>query len=202
MSDNLAYALPRPTGPDVLEELGGRPGPIEIVTSRSQRRARPRIVYALVATAALFVLLLTQLGISIALSDGAYQISALQNTQTELGRSQQKYSEKLQVLSSPQNVANNAAALGMVRNQNPVYLDLASGAVFGTPQAAAPEASASGNLIANSLLGGVPVVTKSAKDAKDAAAGAASAAPGAAAPKSTGTSVPSTTNQLAAPETR
>jgi hypothetical protein len=199
MSDNLAYALPRTTGPDVLEELGGRPRPIEIVTSRSQRRARPRIVYALVATAALFVLLLTQLGISIALSDGAYQISALQNTQTELGRSQQKYSEKLQVLSSPQNVANNAAALGMVRNQNPVYLDLTSGAVFGTPQAAAPEASSSGNLIANSLLGGVPVVTKGAKASK---AATSSSAPGAAAPKSAGASVPSTTNQLAAPETR
>jgi hypothetical protein len=154
----------------------------------------------MIATAALFVLLLTQLGISIALSKGAYQISSLQATQTSLSRSQQKYTEKLGVLSSPQNIANNATALGMVRNQNPVYLDLSTETVYGTPTAATSDAtSASGNLIANSLLKGVPVITKSKKTAD---APATSPTSGAADTKSAGSSVASSANQLAAPETR
>lgn len=211
---NLATLPTRLSGDDVEDDLlgsdlpgGSRPrrGPIEIVTSRVQRQARPRILYALIATAALFVLLLTQLGVSIALSKGAYQISSLQDTQTSLSRTQEKYSEKLQVLSSPQNIANNAAALGMVRNQNPVYLDLSTQRVFGTPTPAAPDKATSGDLIPNSLLKGVPVVTKpQAKDAaKDASAKAAAASgPTGAAETQTGAAKVPSSNQLAAPETR
>jgi hypothetical protein len=195
---------------DLFEAPARRRSPIEIVTSRAQRSQRPRMVYALIATAALFVLLLTQLGISIALSQGAYRISALQNEQTVLSRSQQKYTEKLGVLSSPQNIANNATALGMVRNQNPVYLDLSTQTVYGTPTAASKDAATSDNLVANSLLRGVPVVTKEAKEkaarekaAKEARDSADSkAATGAASSDSTGSSVASSSNQLTAPQTR
>lgn len=188
--------------------------PVEVVASRDQRRARPKVAYALVATAALFVLLLTQLGISIALSDGAYQISALQAEQTELARDQQKFAEQLDVLSSPQNLANNADALGMVRNSNPVYLDLATGAVHGVPAPAEAGPDGTGdNLIGNTLLEGVPLV-----GAADAAAGTSAPAvttpaatapaaadatvPGAADVPGASGSVPSGTDQLAAPETR
>ncbi|RKR74313.1 hypothetical protein [Frondihabitans australicus] len=184
---------------DLLDEQPRRRSPIEIVTSRAQRSARPRIVYALIATAALFVLLLTQLGISIALSNGAYRISALQDEQTVLSRSQQKYSEKLNVLSSPQNIANNATALGMVRNQNPVYLDLNTETVYGTPTAASKDAATSGNLVANSLLKGIPVVTKKDKT-KDSSAQSSST--GAATSKTSSSSVASSSNQLVAPQTR
>lgn len=207
MSTNLALAsqdararLDGRFDDDPLEAPHRRRGSIEIVTSRMQRQARPRVLYALIATAALFVLLLTQLGVSIALSQGAYQISALQNTQTSLGRTQQKYSQKLQVLSSPQNIANNAAALGMVRNSNPVYLDLSTQKVYGTPTPAASDAAASNNLVPNSLLKGVPVVTKGTRHGESTAS--SSSAAGAADSKSTGDSVASTPNQLAAPETR
>lgn len=205
-------------GDDLLADLGPRRSPIEIVTSRSQRLARPRLTYALIATAALFVLLLTQLGLSIALSRGAYQISALQGEQTSLSREQAKYSEKVRVLSSPQNIANNATALGMVRNQNPVYLDLSNSQVFGTPTPAAGDAATSSNLIANSLLKGIPVVTETeaqkakAKAAAEKAAAAKadsssestskSSTSGAATAETADGSVPSSTNQLAAPETR
>jgi len=207
-----------------------RVAPVEIVTSRAQKRARPRIAYALVATGALFLLLLTQLAISIALSDGAYKISDLQAAKTELARDQQKYAEQLDVLSSPQNLANNAEQLGMVRNSNPVYLDPATGAVHGDPAPADGTADGTDNMIPNTLLDGVPLATKSpADDAAAAAAAAATtsaaaAAPAAAgetaivAPQSAGTtesagagaaatqngapSVASDPNQLAAPETR
>ncbi|GAB2970189.1 hypothetical protein [Frigoribacterium salinisoli] len=213
MSTATALA-PATAGPD-----HGSTRPVEVVTSRDQRRARPKVAYALVATAALFVLLLTQLGISIALSDGAYQISALQSEQTELARDQQKYAEQLDVLSSPQNLANNADALGMVRNSNPVYLDLATGAVHGVPAPAEAGPDGTGdNLIGNTLLQGVPVV-----GAADAATGgtapaasdpASTTSPGTTAPAADASvpgaavgpdapgSVPSGTDQLAAPETR
>jgi hypothetical protein len=201
MSMNLAVARQTFGHPDeLLDGPAPRRTPIEIVTSRVQRQARPRVVYALVATAALFVLLLTQLGVSIAVSQGAYQVSALQNTQIELGRAQQKYGEKLQVLSSPQNIANNATALGMVRNQDPVYLDLSTEKVYGTPTPATGTAASSHNLIANSLLTGTKVVTEKAPAGKSTAAASGSA--GAAATKQATAKVPSTTNQLAAPQTR
>jgi len=196
-----------------------RRAPVEIVTSRAQRRARPKIAYALVATAALFVLLLTQLAISIALSDGAYTISDLQAEKTELTRDQQKYSEQLDVLSSPQNLANNAEQLGMVRNSNPVYLDPTTGAVHGDPAPADGTADGTDNLIPNTLLDGVPLATAAPDTAATATAtaGEAAATPavpveGAPAPESaaagaatagTGaTSVASDPDQLAAPRTR
>jgi hypothetical protein len=204
MSTNLAYAAPLAAPgleDDLLESPERHLGPIEIVTSRAQRRARPRIVYALIATAALFLLLMAQLGISIALSKGAYQVSALQSEQTTLTRTQQKYNEKLGVLASPQNLANNATALGMVRGQNPAYLDLSIGTVYGTPTAASKDAPvAGGNLIGNSLLTGIPVVTKDKKTSESTAT--SSSTTGAATPKTSGAPVASNPNQLAAPETR
>ncbi|ROS54227.1 hypothetical protein [Frigoribacterium sp. PhB24] len=219
MSSNLAIATPS-TRPRPSSTPAARP--VEIVTSRSQRRARPKIAYALIATAALFVLLLAQLAISIALSDGAYKISDLQAAKTELVRDQQKYSEQRDVLSSPQNLAANADELGMVRNSNPVYLDLATGAIHGSPAPAeGADVATSGNLIPNTLLDGVPLATKApATSATDdaaaasdpaatsigapATAGAAAVPTDAGAPdgRSADESVASGSNELAAPQTR
>jgi len=224
MSSNLAIATPS-TRPQPSTSPAARP--VEIVTSREQRRARPKIAYALIATAALFVLLLAQLAISIALSDGAYKISDLQAAKTELVRDQQKYSEQRDVLSSPQNLAANADELGMVRNSNPVYLDLTTGAVHGSPApAAGADEATSGNLIPNTLLEGVPLTTKAPTTADGSAAdgsaatdaagdattsiGAPTTAGAAAVPSGAGAadagsadeSVASAPNELAAPQTR
>ena len=43
-------------------------------------------------------------------------------------------------MQSPQYLAANAEALGMVPNANPVYLRLSDGAVLGQPTAAEPAA--------------------------------------------------------------
>jgi hypothetical protein len=69
-------------------------------------------------------------------------------------------SEELQVLESPQHLAANAEALGMVTNSGTAYLRLADGAVLGAPVAATasngirfgPDGAP---LIANQLLDGV-----------------------------------------------
>lgn len=161
---------------------------LEVVTTRSQRRARPRTLYAITAVSALLVIVVAQLLLSIGVSQGAYQLSSLQTQQTQLQRTYQAASEDLNRLTSPQNLAANANALGMVSNSNPAYLRLSDGAVLGAPipatGAAGTVTGGQGNLVANAQLTGVPLVT--APPAKQAAAqtgnsastGAASPAPG------------------------
>ena len=153
-------AFPDTAFPDAAQPGIGRPQPgrretaprIEIVPTRSQRRARPKIAYAAVVVTGVLAIVVTQLMLSIGLSDGAYEISSLQQQQKELDRSHQVLSEQFDKLSSPQNLAASAAALGMVTNSAPVYLRLSDGAVLGSPVAAAPGAVAGGSLIPNSLL--------------------------------------------------
>lgn len=162
---------------------------LEVVSTRSQRRARPRTVYAITAVSALLVIVVTQLLLSIGVSQGAYQLSSLQTKQTELQRSYQAASEDLNRLTSPQNLAANANALGMVSNSNPAYLRLSDGTVLGAPVAANGAAGTvtggQGNLVPNAQLNGVPLVAGQGAAAQAAgtqagssvAAGAASTTP-------------------------
>lgn len=161
---------------------------LEVVSTRSQRRARPRTLYAITAVSALLVIVVTQLLLSISVSQGAYQLSSLQTKQTELQRSYQAASEDLNRLTSPQNLAANANALGMVSNSNPAYLRLSDGAVLGAPVAASGAAGTvtggQGNLVPNSQLNGVPLVAgqgpaaaATSQAGSSASAGAASTTP-------------------------
>lgn len=140
-----------------------RPSHLEVVPTRTQRRARPRTAYAIVAVGALFGIVVAQLLLSIAMSQGAYQLSSLQSKETQLQRSYQAASEDLNRLTSPQNLAANANALGMVSNSNPAYLRLSDGAVLGAALPADGSAGTvtggQGNLVPNSLLAGVPLAT-------------------------------------------
>lgn len=174
---------------------------IEIVTTRSQRRARPRLAFSFIIIAGLFAVLASQLLLSIALADGAYQISALQADQKELSRAQQSVTEELNVLESPQNLAARAESLGLVSNNSAVYLNLATGAVMGSPSAAKPGAGsvvgANGSLlIPNLLLAGVPATMTPSETA------VATQVPGAPAPTSPTGSVASTSTGIPGPTTR
>ncbi|KZC94416.1 MULTISPECIES: hypothetical protein [Clavibacter] len=166
------------------------PRHIEVVATRDQRRARPRTVYALIVVGGLFVLLLAQLMLSIGLSDGAYAISSLQQQQRELDRTHQALTEDVDRLSSPQNLARNAQALGMVASASPSFLSL-DGTVQGTPQAkdGATTALTADTLIGNSLLAGVPL-TIEADPAKRAAALKAATSPDAGAAVDPGSAIP------------
>ncbi|MFC6355849.1 hypothetical protein [Luethyella okanaganae] len=161
MSDNLArIQLPNwldGTEPNPADEHRRR---IEIVASREQRRARPRLAYALVAVAGIVVIVVAQLLISVGLSQGAYEISSLQGAQKELARTAQTVSEDLDRVRSPQYLAANAEALGMVTNASPVMLRLSDGAVTGLPAGGAEGAPGASALVPNSLLTGVPLVTQ------------------------------------------
>jgi len=179
MSTNLALVdpvvdpsrAPRPPRRD-------RPELVEVTPSRAQRRARPKVGYAIAAVASLGILLLAQLGISMVLSQGAYTLDSLGAEQTKLSRTQQALSEELRVLDSPQNLARNAQSLGMIANSTPVYLDPRTGRVYGTPTPAAPdESTASGdNQVPNALLDPVPLAEQQQAAGEQASAQAPAAA--------------------------
>jgi hypothetical protein len=147
-----------------------------IVASRAQRRRRPKIAYAAVVVTGVLAIVISQLLLSVGLSQGAYEIESLQSSQKELDRTNQTLTEQSDRLSSPQNLAAQAEALGMVSNSAPVYLRLSDGAVLGSPAPAAATSTVTsgGNLIANSLLT-PPAATTPAADtgASTAASGSA-----------------------------
>lgn len=130
---------------------------IEIVSTRAQRRARPRPLYALIAIGGLFAVFMAQLLMSIVVSDGAYQISSLQSEQSSLTRQQQSLGEQVDTLASTQNLAAKAEALGMVASTaSPAFLDVSTGKVVGKSHTAGDTAdgllAGTGNLVPNSLL--------------------------------------------------
>ncbi|MBX3099638.1 MAG: hypothetical protein KF761_08665 [Salinibacterium sp.] len=154
---NLATARTLPGRPVPLAEPRNRH--IEIVATRSQRRARPKLAYAVVTIVSLCAIFAAQLLLSIVVSEGAYQVSALQDQQKDLLRTQDALTEKLNVLDSTQNLGSQAAHLGMVPNAGPYAIDLTTGAVYSLPGSADP-AGCGGtcNLITNTQLTGVPLV--------------------------------------------
>lgn len=145
---------------------------LEIAPSRAQRRARPRLVHAILTVAGIGVILLGQLLLSILLADGAYQISGLQAEQRDLLRQQEALTESLEQRSSTQNLIANAEQMGMVVSGNPVFLDLATGAVSGSASAAGGSLlGGQGNLIGNALLDGSTVLDAEALGTGEVAAG-------------------------------
>lgn len=155
----LPLASPRPTR---------APAPrrhLEVAPTRAQRRARPRVLPAVITIAGIGAILLAQLLLSIVLADGAYTIAGLQSQQRDLERQEQALTEDLEVLSSTQNLIANAENLGMIASGNPVFLDLSTGAVSGNPTPAGGSLTgAQGNQIGNSLLTGYALVEPAAAD--------------------------------------
>jgi len=208
MSTNLALVDPvvapsRAPRPDSVRPERQRPELVEVTPTKAQRRARPRVAYAIVAIAALGLLLLAQLGISMALSQGAYTLSSLKTEQTGLTRTQASLSEGLKVLESPQNLARNAQALGMIANSTPVYLDPKTGTVYGTPTPATPEEATgnTANQVPNSLLGDVPLAARPGDTATSKENSAAAPAAAAAAPAASPAAAPAAAAPAAAADT-
>lgn len=180
MSTNHAYAPARPIRTDA-------PQPHVVPVARPVRRAKPRVTYVLVVVGSLFAIYMAQLLLSIALSQGAYQISSLQDQQKELLRTQEALRENLDKFESPQNLANNALSFGMVPSSSPAFLRLSDGSVSAAPYASATAAcGATCDLVANALLVGVPLVSPTAP-------------PASAAPSPSGTATPAANAQSTGP---
>jgi hypothetical protein len=201
MSTNLAYARPlRPVheGLSVVTE----PRRVQIVTTRAQRRARPKLVYGLGATAVLFAIFIAQLLITIALSSGAYTINGLQATEQGLGRASSVLNERLDTLTSSQNLQANATALGMVSSSQAAFLRLSDGAVLGTasPAGVSPSVSSTTpDLIPNSLLATIPLIKSTGAghgvaNAPVSTVHNSESTKGSTAPASAGNSIPTSSN--------
>lgn len=173
-----------------------RPRPhIEIVPTRQQRRARPKVAYAVLTIASLFTIFGAQLLLSIVVSDGAYQISALQGERKELLRSELSLQEQLEKLDSTQHLAMQAASLGMVPNATPYAIDLSTGGVFRLPGSADPTGcGGTCNLVGNSLLTGIALVQPPAATTPGATGGTSTTPP-------VSTTPPGTVDALPAPVT-
>lgn len=146
---------------------------IEVVATRAQRKARPRVFYAMVTVAVIFGIIIAQLLLSVAVASGAYEIASLKQSNRELSRTYQTVNQDLERLASPQNLSANAESLGMVTNSTPVYLRLSDGAVLGSPEPASAQGgvvSGAEGAVPNSLLTGVQLVTQKESEAKAAAA--------------------------------
>ena len=130
--------------------------------ARATRR-RPRAFFAFVTAGVMFGVMIAQMLLSVALESGAYEISHLQTANKEATRTYQQVSQELAELASPQHLALNAEALGMLSNNTPSYLRLSDGAILGAPTSGdgftnlvAPDG---GTFVPNSLLADVPLVT-------------------------------------------
>jgi hypothetical protein len=139
------------------------PRHIEIITTKAQRRARPKVIHAVITLGALFVIFMAQLLLSIAVSDGAYQIAALQQSQKELSRTEDALAEQLAVLNSPQHLVADAASLGMVIATDAAYLRLADGAVLAAPPVEIRDGCATMcGMVGNELTKGMTPITATA----------------------------------------
>ena len=171
---NLAVAEPLgATDSAALEGEQRHPRHIQIVSTRAQRRARPKVSYALITVGGVFALFIAQLLLSIVVAEGAYEISELRAEQRELTRTEQALGEQLEVLQSPQNLATEAESLGMVVNDlTPMFLRLSDGKVLGGAAASAEGGALleNGSLVPNALLSGLPAESapKAASDAAPA----------------------------------
>jgi hypothetical protein len=93
--------------------------------------ARPKVLAASVVLAGAACVVVAQLLLSIATANGAYRLADLQQQSDVLTHRQQVQAESLQALAAPQHLAARAAALGMVPDDSPAYLDATTGRVLG-----------------------------------------------------------------------
>lgn len=129
---------------------------------RPARRRRPRLFYGVVAVLGAFLIAGAQMALSIMTTQGTYEIAALTQEQRDLTYEKQMLYDDVAGLSSPQYLAANAAALGMVINEAPSYLRLSDGAILGPSEVAMGSSSVDAigrGAVANSLITDTPLVT-------------------------------------------
>lgn len=135
------------------------PRHLEIVPTRAQRRARPKLALAIVGFGGIVAILLGQLGLSILVAEGAYTISSLQVAERDLARQSEALAEQLGSLQSPQYLARNAESLGMVASGSLPYIDLTTGEVTGRSTASGGSVlGGAGGLVPNTTIEGLSLV--------------------------------------------
>ncbi|MDQ1173487.1 hypothetical protein QE430_001794 [Microbacterium testaceum] len=186
---------------------------LTVVPATARRRA-PRRLFGVIAVTGALVIVLVQMGLGILTTQSSFEIASLTQQQRDLTYQKQILNDESAGLASPQYLAANAAALGMVIDESPTYLRLSDGAVIGSdkPADAVSSVDAMGRgSVRNALIAGVPLVTDPAASttadgatteapAADATAGATTT--GAATPPAGSATPPSISDGLPTPATR
>ncbi|GAA5037010.1 hypothetical protein ACFQRL_13645 [Microbacterium fluvii] len=134
---------------------------LEVVDAPARAR-RPRLLYGIVAVAGAVAIGAAQMSLSILTTQGSYELASLTQQQRELNWDKQILADDIAGLSSPQYLAANASALGMVINESPSYLRLSDGKLLGSGDVAlgATSIDAIGRgAVANALIIDTPLVT-------------------------------------------
>jgi hypothetical protein len=125
-------------------------------------RRRPRLAYGIIAVLGAVGIAIAQMSLSILTTQSSYEMSALTQQQRELDWQAQILYDEVAGLSSPQYLAANATALGMVIEESPNYLRLSDGKILGVSEAAEGRASVNAlgrASVPNALLAETPLVT-------------------------------------------
>ena len=151
-----------------LDEFAPSARPVETQAPRlrpveqTAARRRPRLAYGIVAVLGAAAIVAAQMVVSILTTQDTYAISALTSQQRQLTWDRQILYDEVAGLSSPQYLAANASALGMVISEAPTFLRLSDGALVGASQAAGWQSSIDAvgrGAVANALITQTPLVT-------------------------------------------
>jgi hypothetical protein len=155
-----ATASVRATAPAPRREAA--PGRRLRAVDAPARRRRPRLMYGIVAVLGAVAIGAAQMTLSIMTTQSSYELSALTQHQRTLTYEKQMLYDDVAGLSSPQYLAANAAALGMVIGESPNYLRLSDGALLGAGDASLGGSSVDAigrGAVANALITNTPLVT-------------------------------------------
>lgn len=134
---------------------------LRAVEAPAQRR-RPKLLYGVVAVLGAFLIAGAQMALSIMTTQGSYELSTLSSQQRELTFQKQILYDEVAGLGSPQYLAANAAALGMVIDESPSYLRLSDGALLGAGEVSYGRSSVNAigrGVVPNALITDTPLVT-------------------------------------------
>lgn len=181
---------------------------LAVVPATARRRA-PRRLFGVIAVTGALVIVLVQMGLGILTTQSSFEIAALTQQQRDLTYQKQILNDESAGLSSPQYLAANAAALGMVIDESPTYLRLSDGAVIGSGKPADSTSSVDAmgrGSVRNALIAGVPLVTDPSAATTETGSAAtpatASSSSGAATTTTESTTPPSISDGLPTPATR
>lgn len=173
--DNREFAAyaDEPLGDEPLldEQLVEEYGEQTASATLARPARRPSVAYALLLLLAVGVVGAIQLGVSLSLAQGSYEIASLTSQSTQLSRTAQSLQEKLAVYESPQYLAQAAASLGMQSATSATFIRLSDGTAVTNVKTLSDAnqkianqyaITISGNLIANSNLTPATTVTSSA----------------------------------------
>jgi hypothetical protein len=121
--------------------------PAAAAAPRVSPLARPKVLAASVVLGGTVCVVVAQLLLSISTANGAYRLAELQQRSDVLTHRQQVQTETLRSLAAPQRLAQQAAALGMVPDDSPAYLDARTGAVLGSTKATSGTVKQPGGIV-------------------------------------------------------